>query len=487
LVKGIYNLFFHPLAKLPGPRYAAFSQLYFSYVTLSRRYPFIIKELHDKYGPVVRVSPNQVSFDSASSWKDIYGHVGGRKPFLKSDLYDSDARPKSIVTIRDPVEHGAMRKLLSNAFSAKALAGQESIVHIYVDLLVKQIGKHATGKPEGEGMVKWYNWCTFDIIGDLAFGDPFGCLEAGVPHFWVSAILDSIKVGAYNAMLIKYIGNSKPALALKKLFVPKHLMAQRERHFGYGRDKMMKRMNNPNSTRKDFMSNILSEKESREISVGALTVHGSLLIVAGSETTAAFLSATTYYLCRTPHAYKKLVDEIRSKFATYEDITNQNTEKCTYLKAVIDEGLRSYPPLPFGLGRDSPGETVDGIFIPEGTEVFTSPWASTHSEANFHRPYEFLPERWIDKDCTDKKEASRPFLLGTRVCLGRNLAYLEMRVILAKMLWVYDMELKNEKLDWIAESDCHVFWKKPELRVNFTRRDGICVPPLDDDAPPVVA
>lgn len=188
----------------------------------------------------MRVSPNQVSFDSAKSWKDIYGHVGGRKVFLKSDFYDSDGRPKSVVSSRDPTEHGAMRKLLSNAFSAKALAEQESIVHSYVDLFIKQIGKHATGKEEGEEMVKWYNWCTFDIIGDLAFGDPFGCLEAGVPHFWVSTILDAVRSGTYYAALIKYFGNSKFSMALKSLIIPQGLLKQRERHLGYSKDKLIK-------------------------------------------------------------------------------------------------------------------------------------------------------------------------------------------------------------------------------------------------------
>lgn len=91
--------------------------------------------------------------------------------------------------------------------------------------------------------------------------------------------------------------------------------------------------------------------------------------IAGSETTATFLSGATYYLCRTPHAYMKLVDEIRSNFTAYNEITGRTTEHCPYLKAVIDEGLRVYPPAALGLPRVSPGETVDGIFIPEGVCV----------------------------------------------------------------------------------------------------------------------
>jgi cytochrome P450 len=137
------------------------------------------KEIHDKYGPVVRISPNQLSFCSASSWKDIYGHVGGRQQFLKSDTYQNEYHP-NIVSARDPAQHGQMRKLLSHGFSQKALMEQEDIVHEYVDLLIKQIQTHATNKPQGEEMVKWYNYITFDIIGDLAFGDPFGSLKSGM-------------------------------------------------------------------------------------------------------------------------------------------------------------------------------------------------------------------------------------------------------------------------------------------------------------------
>ena len=188
----------------------------------------------------MRLSPNVVSFNSATSWKDIYGHVGGRKPFLKSDFYDADGQARSIVTSRDPVEHGAMRRLLSNAFSAKALEEQESIVHSYIDLLIKQIGKHATGKEEGEEMVKWYNWCTFDIIGDLAFGVPFGCLQAGIPHVWITTILNSVSLKIHYGLMIKYLGNSKLGSMLKNCLVPKSLYEQIKRHHAYSRDSVLK-------------------------------------------------------------------------------------------------------------------------------------------------------------------------------------------------------------------------------------------------------
>lgn len=141
------------------------------------QYPHAVKRLHDKYGPVVRTGPNQLSYSSATSWKDIYGHVSGRKPFLKAGLYD-DGEAKNVVSTRDPHEHGKMRRNLSHGFSAKALAEQEALVHDYVDKFVRQINVYATGEG-GADMVNWYNFATFDIIGDLAFGEAFGSLNDG--------------------------------------------------------------------------------------------------------------------------------------------------------------------------------------------------------------------------------------------------------------------------------------------------------------------
>jgi len=72
-----------------------------------------------------------------------------------------------------------MKRKLSNGFSVKALSEQEDIVHYYLDKLIGQINAHGTG-PEGDEMVKWYNFFTFDLIGDLAFGESFGSLNDGM-------------------------------------------------------------------------------------------------------------------------------------------------------------------------------------------------------------------------------------------------------------------------------------------------------------------
>ena len=151
---------------------------------LSGRYVHSIKDLHDKFGPIVRTHPNQLSFCSATSWKEIYGHAPGRKPFLKGSFYEPmPGQLRTLVSVSDTAQHSMMRKTLSHGFSASALAGQEDLVHKYVNLLISQLRKRNGSEVDA---VKWYNYTTFDVIGELSFGESFGCLEAGtccVPPF----------------------------------------------------------------------------------------------------------------------------------------------------------------------------------------------------------------------------------------------------------------------------------------------------------------
>ena len=142
--------------------------------------------------------------------------------------------------------------------------------------------------------------------------------------------------------------------------------------------------------------------------------------IAGSETTATALLGMTYYLSRNPETYQKLAKEVRTAFKTYDEIDAKSTEALPYLQAAIWESLRMYPPVPIGMPRVSPGDMVDGRYVPKGAVVYSSPWASTKSERNFQKPYEYHPERWIDPEWHDNKEASQPFSLGSRGCLGRK-------------------------------------------------------------------
>lgn len=131
-----------------------------------------VNALHAKYGEVVRISPNEVSFTSGdTAWQDIYGFRTGK---LKGHLnmqkdpawYAQPPRATHIIVASDD-DHSRFRKVLSHSFSEKALANQEGLLQGYVDLLVNRL-KEVTAKDKApQDMTKWYNWTTFDIIADL--------------------------------------------------------------------------------------------------------------------------------------------------------------------------------------------------------------------------------------------------------------------------------------------------------------------------------
>jgi len=199
------------------------------------------------------------------------------------------------------------------------------------------------------------------------------------------------------------------------------------------------------------------------------------LIAAGSETTATFLTGTTYYLLKSPTKLQRLTDEVRSSFTDSSNINGDNTQSLPYLFAVIVEGLRIFPPVPIGLQRTSPGASVDGYWVPAGSSVSVTGWVATHQESHFHSAREFHPERWLPSDHpffedrfkNDMKEASKPFSLGPRVCLGVNLAYMEMRIILARLIWEFDWELLDQELVWERDNMVKSLWQKPKLMVKF--------------------
>ena len=146
------------------------------------QFVFTIKELHDKYGPVVRIAANQLSFSTATSWKEIYGHTPGRRAFLKGAFYEPmPGEVRNLLSESDPASHSLMRRNLSHGFSATALKSQEDLIQKFVDLFIDQINGRKTGGEElrSVDVVKWFNFLTFDIIGELAFGDTFGSLKEG--------------------------------------------------------------------------------------------------------------------------------------------------------------------------------------------------------------------------------------------------------------------------------------------------------------------
>ncbi|KAI5921541.1 cytochrome P450 [Camillea tinctor] len=441
------------------------SKLWYARALTSGRYPFIMQEMHAKYGDVLRTSPNELSFANPETYKEIYNHANkDRKAFLKGPWYQRPEPEPSIVHTTDPLDHSMQRKSLSHAFSSKSLRDDEYVVQKYVTLFIEQLGKLGAPGTEGINLSEAFNWITFDVIGDLTFGEPFNAVVEGKPNFWISLILDA----TYFAMVSMA---AKRIFALK-LMLPFIMLKDAKEHFKTHRkltdEKLQKRIKQGgNRDREDFFAHILRKGN---FTLGQLRTQSIVLTVAGSETTSTLLSGTTYFLLKTPEVLEKLQREVRSAFSSPDEITGDATNHLPYLRAVVEEGLRLFPPAASGLQRVSPGATIDGHWIPEGTLVATDMFATTHDSRNFQQPWEFKPERWLDPGFGDNKEASRPFSIGPRACIGVNLAYMEIRVTLAKMVYAFDMELVNKDLDWWRDVRFYILWTKPKMMVRFHPR-----------------
>lgn len=212
------------------------------------------------------------------------------------------------------------------------------------------------------GRTVGYNYTTFDIIGDLAFGEAFGCLEQSQYHPWVAMIFQSIKVGTW-LQVMNFYPWAKPLLLL---VVPKDLVAKRKEHLKLTKEKLLKRMD-LGAERPDFLEGLLRKKDDLGMDVEKLRMTSSLIIVAGSETTATLLAGVSYLLATHPETLAKLTEEVRSSFKNEEDINFVSVSQLQYMMACLDEGLRIYPPAPLGLPRDVPkgGAKIAGHWVPE--------------------------------------------------------------------------------------------------------------------------
>lgn len=268
----------------------------------------------------------------------------------------------SIINTND-ADHSRARRLLSHAFSEKALRDQESLIQSYVDMLIERLNGEVSASRETVDMSQWFNFTTFDIIGDLAFGEPFDCLRESQYHPWVKMIFVSAKVLVLQRPLAVY-----PFLApIVRRLLPRRLTKMREEHFALTNEKVHRRLETK-TERPDFMAYILRFSDDRSMSIREMEASAAVLILAGSETTASLLSGFTFYALTNPSVHKKLVDEIRGAFGSYDEIDFQRVSQLPYLNAALEESLRVYPPVPAIIPRVVPegGALINGQFVPEG-------------------------------------------------------------------------------------------------------------------------
>ncbi|EAQ88706.1 hypothetical protein CHGG_05325 [Chaetomium globosum CBS 148.51] len=405
-----------------------------------------------KYGPVVRIGPRHLSYTDPRAWKDIFGHRAGdhialrengkSEMFYRKQLIDRDGMDAPNILDADREEHSRLRRAVAAGFSDRSMREHEPIIMKYVDQLMRGL-RRKTEMGEEVDMA-----ATF--VGHEV------CRYGIRPGFrW--ALNKLVKWAAWDSF--------------------KQMMIMMEKKLRHRLDM--------DQERNDLFEGLMSKREEWNLDLQRLQSNATLIAAAGSETTASLMAGVTFHLLQNPEALEKLNKEVRSAFKSADEITIASVSRLPYLLACLNEGLRRYPPAVSNLPRDvhEGGEMIAGEWVNENTIVEIQQYAINHSSQHWRDPFAFRPERWlnkIDADLGEAKErdekdidgdrldAMQTFSVGPRNCVGRNLAYAEMRVVMARMVFEFDMELSERSKNWLKEAKVYTIWKKTELFLRLT-------------------
>ncbi len=283
----VYNLYFHPLRAVPGPRSWVIFPLLRHYAAIAGTLDEQSRRFHVKYGDVVRTHPNELSFTTTAAWKDIYGPVANLPKVM---VYDEEAR--NVFNAEDNAVHGRMRRVLNPIFSERGARSLEPTVKHYADKLFAKLAVYAKEDRYVDMTMHW-NLTTFDIIGKLAFGEDFDGLANGRIHPWVKNIFDTFKI----LPIIIAVSEYPLLMRLMKALMPRSVAESREAHVAQSHDKARRRMRNESlKDSGDFMDTMMRAQGTEdELSVGEIMANSNILIIAGSETSATALSGIVYW------------------------------------------------------------------------------------------------------------------------------------------------------------------------------------------------
>ncbi|KAJ7868673.1 cytochrome P450 monooxygenase [Mycena leptocephala] len=490
----IYLVDPYGLRQYPGPFLAKFTDAWLGWVAQQGRRSEVIHDLHKKYGSFVRISPSEVSIADPDAHGIVYAHGNGAQ---KSSFYDAFVtNVHGLFSTRDRVQHARKRKIISHIFSQKSVVEFAPHIRLHITVLLEQWDRLYDGAvkglsgSDGEGgwnghdgrlwldCLPWANYLAFDITSDLAFGTAFGMLPTARDAVAVPATLAAPTDVTFPDPAIKYI----PAIAVladrteyttAMAVLPawwRPLIARlpwfRARQHGareFGGIAIVavgKRLAAP-TERVDLLSKLQAGKDE----------HGQSL---GSDTTSNSITAIINHLAENPVVQARLQQELDQHWMNDDPVaTSLQVQNLPYLDACIKEGLRIHSTIAIGLPRVIPegGLVVCGRFFSAGSVVGV-PIYTLHRDPDIwgNDPDVYRPERWFDVEkTTAMHKAFNPFSSGPRACVGRNLAALELSLIIATLFRRYHFVLAEPEKPLETREG---FIRKPvRCNVGIQRRD----------------
>jgi benzoate 4-monooxygenase len=437
----VYRIWFHPLADVPGPLLARASTLWAASAAGKLRKAQAIHAAHQKYGPIVRIAPNELSFADPQVLKSIYGH-NHRNP--KSGFYSGGkfTAYDNIFSMRDITQHAGRRSVMAPVFSSKYISN-------YVPLILQKLEQtfdvlaSLSSNGKAVDVYHWAHCLALDIVFHFTLNHESGSLATGTPHPVIRDLEDFQSVFAWTALLpfLRGLGRFIPIPAIQKPFVSLHNwvdfcleISSRERSNDKHASFIARLLENPDP----HLGRRLEDIEISEELIG--------ILFAGSGTAANTIAFLIWAVLRDEKTLGALVAELDRELP--ESVTSFSPEvvaKLPYLNAVIMEALRRYPTIPGLQPRvvREDGFELQGVKIPQGVCIVpcrpTTPrliwltWSHQYQTivgcqnytihldpAIFPNPESFLPERWLQPDITSQKAAFNGFGTGPRACIGRK-------------------------------------------------------------------
>ncbi|KAM6510175.1 hypothetical protein FALCPG4_017800 [Fusarium falciforme] len=437
----IYRALFHRLHRFPGPFPAKLSRFYaMKNAAKALKANEEVQKLHEIYGDFVRVGPREISITRKSAISIIYEPPNQCTRSTWYSQVSDDVRKISLHTTRELAAHKLRKKAWMRGLGFRALSVYEEKIASKVEILMSRIAEKQ-GTPMD--MTLYAAFFGFDVMGQVGFSKDFNMLDSGHKHPAIQALHENMAaVGVLSTVpwLMSMLGKIPGATGSYARFADwcaRELQAKRAID---NKNKETLKDRDP----RDVISWLLRAEDENDRSAppgeGAFQEDSRLMIVAGSDTTAVALTNALFFLTRYPTCYRKLQAAVQAQFPKgVKDWTYEKTKSIPYLEYVIHETLRLKPSAPGGLSRLTPpqGLQIDEVFIPGDTIVSVPTYTIQRDERYWENALEFRPERW--ESVNPEKVAWIPFSRGQYSCPGKNLAFMELRMVLGRIALEYSL------------------------------------------------
>ncbi|KAH6703176.1 cytochrome P450 [Leptodontidium sp. MPI-SDFR-AT-0119] len=461
----VYRVAFHPLRNIPGPFLAKITGHWRNDRTWRGTWHDDILQLHERYGAVVRIAPNEVSVVDQNVIKPLYGHGQNSVKTNWYAVWDPPIGPPTLFSARDRKLHSFLRKRVSAAYSMTAILKYEKPIQDLLDLMIKKL-KVQVKAGNSINLGDWTGALAIDAVGVLGFGAPLEQLENNAAD--VMDIRSSVlELFFWSQCLGHYWGQIKlrrNALTLK--FMALAGVEDKITPFrNWSTEKVRARMieKRDGIEHPDMLGHFVNMKaqNGEPASFPEVLVEAMNLIGAGADTTSIGMRTCIEYVCSRRDVYQKLREEIDNFYETNnleKSITYLQTQQLPYLNAVVKEALRLRPSIIGQLLRYTPdgGLVIDGKFIPAKTPIGMSPLAQNRDKRVWGEDAnEFNPERWLESEEKARQLESYNMTFGgngPRMCVGRNIALVEIHKFLAQIIRAFDVEIVNKERPYVMKS-----------------------------------